>query len=77
MPKGLYMEEMVKNIRGELIQECDYLAEAEAQLRFKKILENDPRYYIPEVKTEWTTDRIITSEFISGVDLEELAEAGS
>ena len=30
MPRGLYMEVMIKHIRGELIQECDYLAEAEA-----------------------------------------------
>ena len=46
-------------------------------MRFAEILSNDGRYKVPIVIPEWTTDRIIATEFVKGVDLEELAEAGS
>lgn len=71
-PKGLYVNELIKNLGNELRMECDYIQEANKQMEFKELLKADPFFYIPEIKKDYSTKLILTSELIEGVNVDEL-----
>lgn len=66
-PKQLFMDEIIKNARTELKEECDYKKEAQKQLRFRDIIKGMPNYYTPDIDLELSTSRVLTIEFIKGV----------
>jgi hypothetical protein len=49
VPKGLYLEKSVTSAKKELLLETDYVNEAKNQIRFKKLLADDPDFIIPDV----------------------------
>ncbi len=71
-PKGLYIDELIKNLGNELKMECDYIQESEKQMIFKDLFKSDPLFYIPEIKKEYSTNLIIASELIEGNNIDEL-----
>jgi aarF domain-containing kinase len=71
-PKGMYIDDLIKNLGNELRMECDYIQEAEKQLMFKNLLEKDPFYYVPRVINTHSTNLILCSEFVEGVNIDEL-----
>lgn len=73
-PKGLYIDELIKNLGNELKSECDYLEEAEKQKLFKSLLKDDSFFYIPDVITDYSTRYILVSEFIEGINVDEISE---
>ena len=59
-PPGLFIEEVMRVGRNELKVECDYLREMENQLKFKKLVADDPRlskerFVVPGVYKDLTT----------------------
>jgi len=73
-PKGLYIDELIKNLGNELKMECDYKQEAQKQTLFKELFKSDTYFNIPEIKMDYCTNLIIASEFIEGVNVDELDE---
>ena len=73
-PKGLYVDELIKNLGNELKMECNYPQEAEKQMAFKDLLRSYPIFNIPEVKKDYCTNLILASEFIEGNNIDELDE---
>jgi aarF domain-containing kinase len=73
-PKGLYVDELIKNLGNELKMECNYPQEAEKQMAFKDLLKSYPIFNIPEVKKDYCTNLILASEFIEGNNIDELDE---
>lgn len=71
-PKGLYIDELVKNLGNELKMECNYIEEASKQMLFKEMFKSDPFFYIPEIKSEYSTNLIIASQFVEGHNVDEL-----
>ncbi|CAJ0599695.1 unnamed protein product [Cylicocyclus nassatus] len=65
-PKGMYLDKFVEVIRKELAMECDYLREARATKKFRELLAGSKDFYIPEVMDDFTTNRVLTAEFVSG-----------
>ena len=55
-------------------QETDYLREAENQMRQKKLLEDEPAFYIPEVIPQLTTKRVLTTYMAYGDTIEKLRQ---
>ena len=55
----------------ELHEECDYLAEAEKQMRYRRQFK-DARINVPAVIEEITTSEILCSEFVEGVNIDEI-----
>lgn len=51
-----------------LLQECDYGAELQSQQTMRTILSDQPGVYVPRVFSEFSSKRVITSEFINGDD---------
>jgi aarF domain-containing kinase len=73
LPEGLFIDDMVAVARKELAWETDYIREAKCQNMFREILANDPGYLVPEVFPELSTKRVLTTELIQGIPLDQCA----
>jgi len=62
-------EEFAYTIRGEL----DYVREAQNATRLRLAFEGDRRVWIPRVYEEYSTERMLTEERVSGVKISDLA----
>ncbi|OWZ23111.1 Atypical/ABC1/ABC1-A protein kinase [Phytophthora megakarya] len=70
LPRGLYIDEIIRVGKEELTAECDYASEAENQEHFKDLIEQSgmgEKYVVPRVYRELSTSRILTTQLISGV----------
>ncbi|GLI77682.1 hypothetical protein PoHVEF18_005975 [Penicillium ochrochloron] len=67
LPRGLYLDKTIANARTELAWECDYLREAECGARFRKLLQDDPVFVVPEVMPEASGKQVLTMEMLEGV----------
>lgn len=67
LPRGLFLDRTIANARTELAWECDYTREAECNLRFKKLLEDDPVFDVPKVILEASGKHVLTMEFMNGI----------
>jgi len=72
LPKGLFLDNLIKEIKFELKNECNYLAEAENQRKIREFLKDDPRFVVPEIINELTTNNIITSIFEEGFTFDQI-----
>ena len=66
-PTGI-VEEFTRTVRKEL----DFLEEARNCARFKRNFEQDTDIHIPEVFTQYSTDKIIVMERIDGVRMDDI-----
>ncbi|CAI8030979.1 Atypical kinase COQ8B, mitochondrial [Geodia barretti] len=71
LPEGLFVDELVTVARKELAWETDYIREAKCQNMFRELLANDPGYLVPEVFPELSTKRVLTTELIQGLPLDQ------
>ncbi|CEG46807.1 atypical abc1 abc1-a protein kinase [Plasmopara halstedii] len=73
LPRGLYIDEIIRVGKEELTAECDYVSEAHNQERFKKLIDEsgmNRKYVVPRVYRELSTSRILTTQLISGVAID-------
>ncbi|CAI2725995.1 unnamed protein product [Schistosoma spindalis] len=70
-PRGLFADKAIEVARKELRAECDYLLEAVYGKRFTQLLEGDPVYQVPQVIDELTTSRVLTTEYMNGLVLDD------
>lgn len=73
-PKNLFMDRIIENTRNELHEECDYIIEREKQLKYREMLKNDLRYYVPKIIDELSTKEVLTGEYVDGLSMNELEE---
>lgn len=59
---------LLEEIRTRIYGECDYIEEAKNQMRFRNLWSDDSQIIVPKVYTEFSTKRILTSEYISGMN---------
>jgi len=73
LPKGLFLDKTIANARTELGWECDYTREAESQMRFRNLLQDDTSAFtVPKVFPEACGPTVLTAEFMSGVGVTKL-----
>ena len=58
--------EIAKDFRERILEECDFLKEAENQTRFKSIFEDARTILIPKVFGQLTSQSVLTTEFVEG-----------
>jgi len=63
-----HSKETLEEIKAVFLAELDYCAEAESAEMFRKIHEGDSEIVIPKVFHSLSTKRVLTSEFIQGMD---------
>lgn len=66
LPKGMYIENVIKVMKRELLDECDYVREAQCNRKFSELLKDDPVFLVPKVYLEHTTKRILVNELVEG-----------
>eukprot|EP01133_Synstelium_polycarpum_P006764 gene6764-7861_t len=76
-PDTAYVENSLESARLELLKETDYKHEAANQLRMKKAIETSASpflrdFYVPDVIDHLTTTRVLTTEFIEGVSIDQI-----
>lgn len=79
LPPGLFVGNILAELRQELKQECLYTLEAAKQKRYRSHLEADPvlsrMFYVPAVFDTFTSNTILTTEFVQGVPIDKVARA--
>jgi len=76
-PDNLFLEEIVRVARKELAWEVDYFREAAAYKYFGEIMGDDPIFFVPKVYDEVSGARILTTEMVDGVSLEQACDLDS
>lgn len=66
VPKGPRFDQIFAEIKDMFYQEVDYHAERRFHERFHQWLKDDPRYLVPEVAPEFSTRRVLASDFMEG-----------
>jgi predicted unusual protein kinase regulating ubiquinone biosynthesis (AarF/ABC1/UbiB family) len=62
-------------IRARFREELDYALEGERQRRFAALHEGDPQIRVPRVVASHTAKRVLTTEFVRGLDFEDAQRA--
>eukprot|EP01134_Creolimax_fragrantissima_P007943 CFRG7943T1 len=71
LPEGMFLETSIKCSRDELVEECQYLKEAQHMERFRNLLKGEENaFHIPDVFHDLTTNRVLAMERVYGVPLE-------
>jgi predicted unusual protein kinase regulating ubiquinone biosynthesis (AarF/ABC1/UbiB family) len=73
VPGGLDPAPMFERVRRQLHQETDYRAEARALTEYRARLGDDPRFTVPAVHEDFSTARILATDFAAGVPIDRLA----
>lgn len=75
MPEGMDVEPLLAEAKRQLHHEADYRQEAAALRRFADRLGDDPRYCIPAVVDELSSDAVLVMAFLDGAPIESLSNA--
>ena len=70
IPRGLYIESVIKVAKRELNWEVDYLREAEWGRRFKNWLVDYPIFQVPDIIENLSTKNVLTTTFFDGITLD-------
>lgn len=71
LPKDFNTEPLFKEIREVLIQETDYIKEAELTKLYSEKLKNDDRYIVPKVHTDFSNQKVLATSFEHGVRVDD------
>ena len=77
MPKGLFVDSIIEAVRTEFKEECDYLKEADKLSKYRRLLDGDPRYYVPKVYKKHSNSQCLCMEFVAGQSIDSLADEGT
>jgi predicted unusual protein kinase regulating ubiquinone biosynthesis (AarF/ABC1/UbiB family) len=72
MTPGLNVKAVTAEIRDRIGEELDYELEAQNQRSLARIFKGHPFIVVPEVITSLSRERVMVSEFVSGVGFEEI-----
>ncbi len=74
--KGVNSRGLLEEVKTRFREELDYTLEARRQREFAQLFEGDPQIYVPQVITERSSGRVLTSEFVVGQGLDDAAKLG-
>ncbi|HYM55382.1 MAG TPA: AarF/ABC1/UbiB kinase family protein, partial [Solirubrobacteraceae bacterium] len=72
MTPGLDVKAIAEEIKERIVEELDYELEAQNQRSLARIFAGHPFIVVPDVVSSLTRERVMVSEFVSGVGFEEL-----
>jgi predicted unusual protein kinase regulating ubiquinone biosynthesis (AarF/ABC1/UbiB family) len=71
--KGVNSRGLLNEVKTRFREELDYRLEARRQGEFAQIFRGDPQIFVPAVISERSSTRVLTSEFVTGIGLDEAA----
>jgi predicted unusual protein kinase regulating ubiquinone biosynthesis (AarF/ABC1/UbiB family) len=75
--RGMDFEPVVKEVRRQLMNECDYRKEASSQMKFRALYQNHPGVCVPEVFDDYSAKRVLTTRFIDAKRFNDFASEAS
>ncbi|CEL99479.1 unnamed protein product [Vitrella brassicaformis CCMP3155] len=72
VPKSMYLDVLAREMKTELLAECNYENEAGFYSIFRKLFSGRGGLYVPEVIHELSTRHVLTTEFVTGISLDEV-----
>ncbi len=75
LPKEQDLTSIFEEVKRMLYQETDYILERKHIEMYRQAVSDSPLYYVPKVYPEFSTDSILTTEFIEGIPLREIDES--
>ncbi len=72
MTPGLDVKAIAEEIKERIVEELDYELEAQNQHSLARIFAGHPFIVVPDVVRELSRERVLVSEFVSGVGFEDL-----
>uniref|UniRef100_A0A0G4FTW3 ABC1 atypical kinase-like domain-containing protein n=1 Tax=Chromera velia CCMP2878 TaxID=1169474 RepID=A0A0G4FTW3_9ALVE len=73
LPKNLFLDVLAREIRSELVAECDYENEARFYKLFKHLFKDEKGIHVPDVVSELSTRRVLVTEYVDAITLREAA----
>jgi ubiquinone biosynthesis protein len=70
--KNYALEQLVEEFGYQLGEQLDYAIEGRHTDRFRRIMPDVPRMYVPKVFWEYSSRRLLTTEFVEGIKLDNL-----
>jgi predicted unusual protein kinase regulating ubiquinone biosynthesis (AarF/ABC1/UbiB family) len=74
--KGINSRGLLNEVKTRFREELDYGLEARRQAEFGQLFRGDPQIFVPQVIGDRSSTRVLTSEFVAGVGLDEAATYG-
>jgi predicted unusual protein kinase regulating ubiquinone biosynthesis (AarF/ABC1/UbiB family) len=75
LPASMDVTPLLAEAKHQLHLEADYRQEAAALERYRALLAGDPRYQVPAVRAELSTDSVLAMDYLDGDPVETLANA--
>ena len=72
MTPGLDVKAIAEEVKERIVEELDYELEAQNQRSLARIFAGHPFIVVPDVVSSLSRERVLVSEFVSGVGFEEL-----
>ncbi len=69
--------EVADEVKARLLEECDYVREAESQRLFRKLFAKYPGAHVPDVIADRSARRVLTSEFVPAKSFHRFADDAS
>lgn len=73
-PPGIFIDNVVKVAKRELVWEVDYLREANYTEKYGEMISKHKEYRVPKVIRDLSTKSVITTELVPGVPLDKCFE---
>lgn len=73
-PAGIFIDNVVKVAKRELVWEVDYLREANYTEKYGEMIAKHKEYHVPKVIRDLTTKSVITTELVPGVPVDKCFE---
>ncbi len=77
LPVDIDISGIIAEAKRQLRQESDYLAEAAHLRRYRELVKDEPRLWVPRVHEELTTRRVLAMDLARGLPIEELRAPGT
>lgn len=75
LPRGFEIAPYLEEATKQLHEETDYALEGAHLKRFGGLLADDPRFTLPALQEDWSTNDVLAMSFVPGVSIETLGDA--
>lgn len=72
LPKSLDISELITEAKQQLLNEADYLHEAQMLNRYRELLSHDDGFVVPKHYADYSSQQILAMEFVDGEAIDKL-----
>jgi len=77
LPLDIDISGLIAEAKSQLRQEADYLAEAAHLRRYRALVKDEPRLWVPRTHDDFTTRRVLAMDLAQGLPIEDLRARGT